>query len=184
MAGYSYFSYNQMTLMEVEVHSEELELLKNAADEYDWGRIESEVEPLFKKAVLDFRKRKRSSVFATLSSLLRKPLLNGKQYEPDSLKPLLVDVKENHPNLDIDKVNVADPATRRGDGIFNSQPCRDIIGEILGEHVELFASVNPRNKKDIENHKARNLKISSDWLREEPNNPWAKYWYDYIRLYQ
>jgi len=37
------------------------------------------------------------------------------------------------------------------DGIFNSQPCRDTVREILGEDVELFASVNPRNKKDIEN---------------------------------
>ena len=38
-----------------------------------------------------------------------------------------------------------------GDGIFNSQACRDTIREILGNDVELFASVNPRNKKDIEN---------------------------------
>ena len=70
-------------------------------------------------------------------------VLNGKQYEPDSLKPLLVDVKENHPALNIDKVN--------GDGIFNSQACRDTIREILGNDAELFASVNLRNKKDIEN---------------------------------
>ena len=40
MVGYSYFNYNQMTLLEVEVHSDQLELLKNAADEYDWNRIE------------------------------------------------------------------------------------------------------------------------------------------------
>ena len=24
----------------------------------------------------------------------------------------------------------------------------------------------------------------SDWLREEPDNPWAKYWYDFIRAHQ
>ena len=54
-----------------------------------------------------------------------------------------MDVVENHPNLDIDNVN--------GDGIFNSQACRDTIMEILGNDAELFASVNPRNKKDIEN---------------------------------
>ena len=70
-------------------------------------------------------------------------VLDGKQYEPDSLKPLLVDVKENHSELSIDKVN--------GDGIFNSQACRDTVMEILGNDAELFASVNPRNKKDIEN---------------------------------
>ena len=54
------------------------------------------------------------------------------------MKPLLVDVVENHPDLDIDKVN--------GDGIFNSQACRDIVMEMLGNDAELFASVNPRNK--------------------------------------
>jgi len=49
MVGYSYFNYDQMTIFEVEVHSAQLELLKDAADEYDWQKIESEVEPLFKK---------------------------------------------------------------------------------------------------------------------------------------
>ncbi|HIE26156.1 TPA: hypothetical protein EYP66_02595 [Candidatus Poribacteria bacterium] len=64
-------------------------------------------------------------------------VLNGKQYEPDFLKPLLGDVKQNHPDLNnIDKVN--------GDGIFNSQACRDTVREILGNDAELFASVNPR----------------------------------------
>ena len=38
-------------------------------------------------------------------------LLNGKQYEPDSLEPLLKDLTEKHPELDIEKVNA--------DGIFN-----------------------------------------------------------------
>jgi len=70
-------------------------------------------------------------------------VLNGKQYEPDSLEPLLNDIVEKHPELDIEKVNT--------DGIFNSQPCRDKIHEILGEDVELFSSVNARRKKDIEN---------------------------------
>ena len=61
MAGYSYFNYDQMTIFEVEVHSEQLELLKNAADEYDWEAIRAEVEPLFKEAAIDFRQRKRQS---------------------------------------------------------------------------------------------------------------------------
>ncbi|MBD3184135.1 hypothetical protein GF312_17755 [Candidatus Poribacteria bacterium] len=69
--------------------------------------------------------------------------INGKQYEPDSLEPLLNDVVEKRPELDIEKVNA--------DGIFNSQPCRDKVREILGEDVELFSSVNARRKKDIEN---------------------------------
>ena len=61
MAGYSYFNYDQMTLLEVEVHSDELELLKQAADEYDWKSIRAEVEPRFKDAALDFRDKKRQS---------------------------------------------------------------------------------------------------------------------------
>ena len=47
MAGYSYFDYDQMTLFGIEVHSDELELLQQAADEYDWEAIETEVEPRF-----------------------------------------------------------------------------------------------------------------------------------------
>jgi len=62
MAGYSYFNYDQMTIFEVEVHSEQLELLKNAADEYNWDVIKSEVEPLFKEAALDFRNKRSQSV--------------------------------------------------------------------------------------------------------------------------
>jgi len=50
---------------------------------------------------------------------------------------------KKHHELNIEKVNV--------DGIFNSQPCRDKVREILGEDVELFSSVNARRKKDIEN---------------------------------
>ncbi len=331
MAGYSYFNYDQMTLLEVEVHSDELELLKQAADEYDWGTIKSEIEPKFKEAASDFRNKKVQSVcphkqqaekdlqetfpffdemeeievtsssrnskgagrkgqsfisylkafelapviraeqnseaiaaviagnpafyvaceftshpaartlrafdqimceyglwdivhdvtyqknvenkvideetedtlnidnthllgYSTPGKYVKECrecdlfedcedkvstdetadwyikgkykcyhahqigmsqlagsgapvgciVLNGKQYEPDSLEPLLQDVKKNHPDLlNIDKVN--------GDGIFNSQACRDTVREILGEDVELFASVNPRNKKDMEN---------------------------------
>jgi len=39
MAGYSYFDYDQMTLLGIEVHSDELELLQKAAEEYDWKAI-------------------------------------------------------------------------------------------------------------------------------------------------
>ena len=45
MAGYSYFSYDQMTLLGIEVHSDELELLQQAADMYDWEIMKTEVEP-------------------------------------------------------------------------------------------------------------------------------------------
>ena len=44
-----------MTLLEIEVHGDELELLQQAADTYDWGIIETEVEPRFKESAFDFR---------------------------------------------------------------------------------------------------------------------------------
>ena len=55
MAGYSYFDYDQMTLLRIEVHSDELELLNQAAEEYDWKIIERAIESKFRKAALDFR---------------------------------------------------------------------------------------------------------------------------------
>ena len=328
MSNYSYFNYDQMTLLEVEVHSDDLELLHQAADEYDWKTIQTEVEPKFKQAALDFRHKKRAAVcphkeasetdlqeifpflattettdkvssenpkgagrkgqdfLSYLKAFLLAPVLrveqnceaiaaaiagnpafyvacgftappaartlrdfdqimcasglwevvhqliyeknvedkvidesqedtlnidnthvlgystpgkhqkecrecdlfdeceekvstdetadwyikgkykcyyahqiglsqlaasgaplgcvvlNGKQYEPDSLQPLLEDVVENHSELEIQKVNA--------DGIFNSQPCRETVRGTLGADVELFASVNPRRKPDIE----------------------------------
>ena len=51
-----------MTLLRVEVHSDELELLQQAADTYDWEIIETRVEPKFKEAALDFRDREHSFV--------------------------------------------------------------------------------------------------------------------------
>jgi hypothetical protein len=328
MSGYSYFNYDQMTLLKVEVHSDELELLQQVADVYDWKTIQTEVEPKFKEAAFDFRHQKPSDVcphqdkpekdlqetfpflattaaadkvsngnpkgagrkgqdfLSYLKAFLLAPVLraeqnceaisgaiaanpafyvacgftappaartlrdfdqimcahnlwdivhqltyeknvedkvidetientlnidnthllgystpgkyvkecrecdlfdgcesvvstdetadwyikgkykcyyahqiglsqlaasgaplgcvvlNGKQYEPDSLQPLLEDVMENHSELEIQKVNA--------DGIFNSQACRETVRSILGKEVELFASVNPRRKKDIE----------------------------------
>jgi hypothetical protein len=47
-----------MTIFEIEAHRQQLELLTNAADEYHWNRIKSEVEPRFKEASLDFHHQK------------------------------------------------------------------------------------------------------------------------------
>ena len=69
-------------------------------------------------------------------------VLNGKQYEPDSLEPLVKDAVENHPELDVRTVNA--------DGIFNSQPCRDTVQHGLGEDAKLNSAVNPRRKQDIQ----------------------------------
>ena len=43
MAGYSYFDYDQMTLLGIEVHSGELELLQQVVDTYDWKSIFSQM---------------------------------------------------------------------------------------------------------------------------------------------
>ena len=155
-----------MTLLRVEVHSDELELLQQSADTYDWKTMEKEVGPKFEVAALDFRHQKHSfacprrdeldrdlqdsfpflgemaedcedkvstdesadwyikgkykcyyahqigfSQLADSGAPLGCVVLNGKQYEPDSLEPLLNGIVEKHPELDIEKVNA--------DGIFN-----------------------------------------------------------------
>ena len=51
----SYFNYEPMTIFEIEVHCQQLELLQNAADEYHWNRIKSEVKPRFKETALGLR---------------------------------------------------------------------------------------------------------------------------------
>ena len=60
MAGYSYFDYDQMTLLGIEVRSDELELLQKAAEEYDWETIERDIEPKFRESAVDFRDQERS----------------------------------------------------------------------------------------------------------------------------
>ena len=60
MAGYSCFSYDQMALLGIEVHSGELELLQKAAEGYDWGSIERDIEPKFGKSAVDFRDQEHS----------------------------------------------------------------------------------------------------------------------------
>jgi len=66
-------------------------------------------------------------------------VLNGKQWEPDTLKPLCLGIKEKYPNLNILRVIV--------DGIFDNERCRQVVKKYLG--AELVANVNPGNRKDI-----------------------------------
>lgn len=40
------------------------------------------------------------------------------------------------------------------------------------------------NAEELSLKRQRNLRISHDWFREEPDNPWANFWYNYIRMYQ
>ncbi len=69
MAGYSYFDYDQMTLLGIEVHSGELELLQQVVDTQDWKSMEKEVEPKFRESALDFRDQKHSFVCARKDEL-------------------------------------------------------------------------------------------------------------------
>jgi hypothetical protein len=74
-------------------------------------------------------------------------VLSGRCWEPDTLEPLCLWIKENYPNLQLRFV-VAD-------GIFNCEPCRRIAKRILG--AELIANVNPGKRKDKESP-ARGIK--------------------------
>ena len=69
MAGYSYFDYNQMTLLEIEVHSDELELFQQVVGTYDWKSMEKEMEPKFRESALDFRDQKHSFACARKDEL-------------------------------------------------------------------------------------------------------------------
>lgn len=35
--------------------------------------------------------------------------------------------------------------------------------------------------EELQVKRQRNLRIVQNWLREEPQNPWANFWYNYIR---
>jgi len=40
------------------------------------------------------------------------------------------------------------------------------------------------NPQELHLKRQRNLRISNKWIKEEPGNPWANFWYNYIRTYQ
>jgi len=84
MAGYSYFDYDQMILLGIEVHSGELELLQQVVDTYDWKSMEKEVEPKFREFALDFRDQKHSFVCARKDEL-DEDLQESFPFQTDSL---------------------------------------------------------------------------------------------------
>lgn len=70
-------------------------------------------------------------------------VLNGKQYEPDSLEPLLKDITDKKPNLNISRVTF--------DGIFNKKPSINIVHKYFPD-AQVFAPViATRYTKEIEN---------------------------------
>ena len=65
-------------------------------------------------------------------------VLSGRCWEPATLIPLCLWIKQNYPGLRL-RFIVAD-------GIFNNARCREIVRQILG--AELIANVNPGNRQD------------------------------------
>ena len=79
------------------------------------------------------------SQLAKSGAPLDRVVLKGSAYEPDTLKPLLEELKGRE-NLKIDKINA--------DGIFNSESSRQTIKEVYSKYADLVANVNPRRQKD------------------------------------
>ena len=76
---------------------------------------------------------------------LERAVLSGRQYEPDSLDPLLKQSKGKHEQMDFSKV--------LGDGIFNTNACRETISSYY-PGAELYAPVNPKGKSKEFDHPA------------------------------
>ena len=76
-------------------------------------------------------------------------VLNGKQYEPDSLEPLLKDIRDQRPNLKINKVVF--------DGIFNKEPSINMVHKYFPQAQVYTPVIANRGTKEIENP-ARGIK--------------------------
>ena len=75
-------------------------------------------------------------------------VISGNAYEPDTMEPLLKKLKERK-TLKIKHINT--------DGIFNTEPCREMVKEVYSEDAKLVANVNPGRQKDPK-IKARGIK--------------------------
>ena len=90
------------------------------------------------------------SQLAQSGAPFEKVLLSGRQYEPDSLKPLLSQGKEKHEHMHFAKINA--------DGIFNTKPCKATI-EAFYPGAMLYAPVNPKGKLKEQEEPAQGIKI-------------------------
>jgi len=77
------------------------------------------------------------SQLATSGAPFERVVLSGRQYEPDSLDPLLKQGKAKHEHMNFNKTI--------GDGIFNANPCRETV-ESYYPGGELYAPVNPKGR--------------------------------------
>jgi len=89
------------------------------------------------------------SQLAQSGAPLERVVLSGRQYEPDSLEPLLNKQRHKYENIKLQKINA--------DGIFNTQTCKDTIQRYY-PFVELYSPINPKGRlKDFE-QPARGIK--------------------------
>lgn len=89
------------------------------------------------------------SQLANSGAPFERAALSGRQYEPDSLQPLLSQGKEKHEDINFTKV--------AADGIFNTKRCKETI-EAFYPGSMLYAPINPKGKlKEIE-EPARGIK--------------------------
>ena len=76
-------------------------------------------------------------------------VLSGRQYEPDSLEPLLQQGKQKHAGMNFTRLTA--------DGIFNTKPCAETL-ETFYPGAMLYAPVNPNGRlKEVE-EPARGIK--------------------------
>ena len=76
-------------------------------------------------------------------------VLSGRQYEPDSLEPLLHQGKDKHEDMDFTKITA--------DGIFNTKPCKETV-ETFYPGSMLYAPVNPKGRLKEMKEPARGIK--------------------------
>jgi len=76
-------------------------------------------------------------------------VLSGRQYEPDSLEPLLFQGKHKHEDMNFTKITT--------DGIFNTKPCKETIGAFYPGSM-LYAPVNPKGRLKEMEEPARGIK--------------------------
>lgn len=82
------------------------------------------------------------SQLANSGAPFERVVISGRQYEPDSLEPLLSQGKEKHDDMNFNKI--------AADGIFNTKACSSTI-DTFYPGAMLYTPINPKGRlKDIE----------------------------------
>jgi hypothetical protein len=89
------------------------------------------------------------SQLASSGAPFERVVLSGRQYEPDSLEPLLYQGKDKHGDINFTKITA--------DGIFNTKPCKETI-EAFYPGSMLYAPINPKGRLREAEEPARGIK--------------------------